>query len=263
MGGEPKLVAFTFHDVVDSDPDDSGFSGPGPARYKLGNAAFEGHLHVFAEAFRGAPPARVTDLPRSGDGWMLTFDDGGSSSLEIGELLAGRNWPAHFLITTDRIGEPGFLDEAGIRELDAMGHLVGSHSCSHPSRMTICSAEQLRHEWEGSVEALSRILEADITVGSVPGGSYDRRVAEAADAAGIRSLFTSEPRVTPWTVGSCRVLGRFAVHNRTPTIRVRALARGDAVTRAYELGTWKLRRAARAVGGDTYLRARSLVLSRR
>lgn len=262
MEGAPQLVSFTFHDVVDGDPESSGFSGPGPARYKLGTARFEEHLRVFAEAFRGAPPTRVTDVGEARKGWLLTFDDGGSSSLAIGELLADRRWPAQFLITTDRIGEPAFLDEAGIRELAAMGHVVGSHSCSHP-RMTTCTPEQLRHEWEGSVEVLSRILGADVSVASVPGGAYDRQVATAADRAGIRSLFTSEPRVEPWAVGRCLVLGRFAVHNRTPTSRVRALARGDAVTRAYELGMWKLRSAARAVGGDTYLRARSLVLSRR
>ena len=64
---------------------------------------------------------------------LLTFDDGGSSAvLYTAEALREFHWPAHFFVTTDRIGDSGFLDPAQIRDLREMGHVVGSHSLLAP-----------------------------------------------------------------------------------------------------------------------------------
>ncbi len=263
MGSGPKLVSFTFHDLVGDDPDESGFTGAGPARYKLGRARFDEHLDVLGGVIGASGPVLVSDAGKRPKEWLLTFDDGGTSALEIAHLLVERGWLGHFFVTAGRIGQRGFVDESAIRELAAMGHVVGSHSQSHPARMSACPQPELEGEWEQSVRVLSGILGTQCTTGSVPGGSYSERVAEAAGKAGIRMLFTSEPRVRPWHVGDCRLLGRFAVHDRTDPQHIAAIARGDVSARAREFVGWNARKAAKKVGGNAYLRARSVVLSRR
>ena len=258
-----RFVNLMYHDVISKDPDVSGFTGAGPGRYKVSWPRFMDHLRVLEDALGGVRPSRVTD---AGGGrrtvWTLTFDDGGCSALEVGRVLAACGWHGHFLVTVDRIGDPGFLDVAGIRELATMGHVVGSHSCSHPTRMSKCSTGQLLDEWGRSVAVLSDILDCEVRVASVPGGAYSRRVALAAENRGIRYLFTSEPRVTTFTVGGCLVLGRFAVHRRTSSACVAAMARMKAFPRAWEYAEWTALKLAKAAGGDTYLRARTSILSK-
>jgi hypothetical protein len=59
---------------------------------------------------------------------------------------------------------------------------------------------------------LQDILGDDVTTGSVPGGYFSRRVAETADKAGLKLLFTSEPQTRVRRTGACQVAGRFTLH---------------------------------------------------
>ena len=257
-----RVLSLMYHDVLDDGAEASGFEGAGPERYKLGWPRFREQLGVLSEVMRGVPPSLVTDARRD-SAWTLTFDDGGSSALEVGRVLAARGWLAHFFVTVDRIGEPGFVGVEGIRELAALGHVVGSHTCSHPARMSKCSMERLLDEWGRSASVLSEIVEAEVRVASVPGGGYSKRVALAAEMSGIRSLFTSEPRITTFSVGECLVLGRFAVHRDTDSARVAAIAGMKTLPRAQEYAEWTALKLAKTVGGDTYLKARKSILARR
>ena len=107
-----------------------------------------------------------------GGAWMLTFDDGAASALEAAEQLARRYWRGHFFIATDLVGTPGFLTWDGVRELARCGHVVGSHSCSHPDRMAACSPEELLDEWSRSGAMLAEALGRPVSTASVPGGLY-------------------------------------------------------------------------------------------
>ena len=147
--------------------------------------------------------------------WMITFDDGGASALHAGEELARRSWRGHFFIATDLIGRPGYLDWDGVRAVAEMGHVIGSHSCSHPDRMAACSWEQLMDEWSGSAAVLAEELGQPVATASVPGGLYSGSVGRAAAAAGFTSLFTSLPSQRLRSIDGCRLIGRYAVR-RTP-----------------------------------------------
>ena len=254
-----------YHDVVDGDPDQSGFAGVGPARYKLSTALFRAHLDAMGEALSDEPRV-VEDLlaDESGRaGWVLTFDDGGTSALATGEELARRQWRGNFFITTDRIGEPGFLDASEIVELRRMGHVIGSHSASHPSRMSSLPQRELLEEWRSSVDWLADLLGAEIRSASVPGGYYTKRVALAAAEAGIAALFTSEPVRTTQHVGECRVVGRLAMTRTTSAVDASRIAAGDSALWVREWVGWNLRRSAKAVFGTRYERLRQEMLSHR
>lgn len=262
-----RTSVLAYHDVigVGESPDASGFLGPGPARYKLDWEQFNAHLEAIAAA-TGRAPVLAGDLIEGragGDSWSITFDDGGSSSIAIGEELARRGWRGHFFVVSARVGTPGFLDADGIRALTGMGHLIGTHSVSHPLRMSTLTWEELVEQWRGSSSELSELVGAPVTLGAVPGGYYSRRVGRAAAAGGLTALFNSEPVRAVRHVDGCVLIGRAAVRDRTPAGRAAELAAGRPL--AWHRGrlTWGALKVAKAVGGDAYPKLRAALLARR
>ena len=260
-----RTSVLAYHDVigVGEDPDASGFRGPGPARYKLDWDQFNGHLEAIAAATGRAPvlASDVTEGRAGGDSWSITFDDGGSSSVAIGEELARRGWRGHFFVVSARVGTPGFLDADGIRALTGMGHLIGTHSVSHPVRISALSWVELLEEWRRSARELAELVRAPVTVGAVPGGYYSRRVAGAAAAGGLTALFSSEPVRAVRHVDGCVVIGRAAVRDRTPAGRAAELAAGRPL--AWQRGrlAWGALKVGKAVGGAAYPKLRAAVLA--
>ena len=104
------------------------------------------------------------------------------------------------------------------------GHIIGSHSHTHPDIFKAQSWQAMTWQWRTSCDTLSQLLGEPCLFGSVPGGDISERVLECAEANEIRYLFTSEPRLNPWRVGQCQVLGRVSVKARTPIARVRDFA---------------------------------------
>ena len=251
-----NAVTFMYHDIVAADARGrSGFAGQAADAYKLTAESFEQHLGAIAGAAL-ARPAVVTE-GSTGPAIYITFDDGGRGSfLNAAPALERRGWRGHFLIATDYINQPSFLNENEIRELHRRGHVIGSHSASHPLRMARCSRAELLNEWTNSIGRLSGIISAAVTVASVPGGMYSAAVAEEAAKAGIRYLFNSEPVIRIRKIGSCAVLGRFTVKRNTSPQHVRSLARADRVARVRELAWWNFRKTAKSMGGELYWRYR-------
>ena len=242
-----------YHDVVPGDPDASGFPGPGAARYKLSWTSFLAHLDGVSRA-TGGPPDVADDLlgARSPLSWSITFDDGGASMLNAAEELARRRWRGHFFIITNLIGRSGFLDASGIRDVRRMGHIIGSHSSSHPARMSSLSKEELLKEWHTSVTALSDVLGEEIHTASVPGGYYTRQVAVAAHKAGIAALFTSEPVRRPRWVADCLVIGRLSTRRNTTVREVAMAAAGNSTPWLRQYAGWNLRKPVKAILGENY-----------
>ena len=257
-------VALLYHDVVKIGHDDeSGFSGPGPARYKIDPSQFERHLRAVSEV-TGSPPGLVTETWDDGHepSWLLTFDDGGASAVRIAETLAGYRWRGHFFITANRIDQPAFVTTDDIRHLYELGHVIGSHSYSHPERMSHCSWDELLWEWEASVDALSKIVGEQVITASVPAGFYSKQVARAAAAAGLKVLFNSEPVTRVRRVDGCLVIGRFALQRGTSPETAAALAASRPFPRLREFASWNAKKAAKKVGGEAYVALRRALLNR-
>jgi peptidoglycan/xylan/chitin deacetylase (PgdA/CDA1 family) len=250
-----KALALLYHDVVGEEGwDASGFPGPVPAAYKLERPVFE--RHVAAVSAVAARHGTVRELVEGAPGpppVLLTFDDGGISAQScVADLLERAGWRGHFLITTDYLGTPGFVTRAHVRELAARGHVIGTHSCSHPNPMSRCSWDRLVGEWTRSAGVLADVLGEPVRVASVPGGAFSRRVAAAAAAAGLTALFTSEPTTRCRIVDGCLVVGRYVLRRGDAAEVAAALASGALVARLRQFCLWNLKKAAKAVGGDLY-----------
>lgn len=260
-----RVIALEYHDVVDGDDFDSaGFPGDAANSYKLSAPNFGLHLDAVAGQ-RGTVLSNVRELP-SHNGELpalFTFDDGGSGALPAARLLESRGWRGHFFVTTARIGTPGFLSHDDIRALHAKGHVIGSHSHSHPIRMARLSPTEVGTEWRTSVEILQDLLKAPVVVASVPGGYYQSFVAEQASLAGIRWLFTSEPLSRVHQTRECRVIGRYTLRRQSSAREVRALVSRASTARSAQWVRWNTKKIVKLVAGDAYLRVRSAVYRER
>jgi peptidoglycan/xylan/chitin deacetylase (PgdA/CDA1 family) len=258
-------ITLLYHDIVPAGQDDaSGFPGPGAARYKLTPEEFREHVQAIATA---APDGTITatDLSRPSEndhGLLLTFDDGGTSAWAIADFLEAQGWRGHFFITTNFIDKSGFLSAEQVRSLHRRGHVIGSHSHSHPRRMSACDPDELLCEWRTSSAVLADLLGEPVTTASVPGGFYSRAVAEAAAQAGIRLLFNSEPTTRTHTVNGCLVAGRYTVYRGMSARAAAALAAGRKTSQVRQALYWNVKKFAKAVGGRAYAALRQRLLAR-
>ncbi|MBI2468905.1 MAG: polysaccharide deacetylase family protein [Candidatus Rokubacteria bacterium] len=250
-----RLVSLMFHDVYERDPSESGFRGPAANRYKLTVAELEAQLAGVA-VVRPEGPILVGESRQRDGGppaFAITVDDGGVSYYtRVANRLEARGWRGHCFITTSRIGQPGFLDEGQIRELHARGHLIGSHSVSHPRRFGALRWDDMVREWTESRAVLADIVGEDVTVASVPGGNFSPRVAQAARAAGLRVLFTSEPETCVRSVAGCAVIGRFAVRCGCAPDFARRLGVLEPFTMRREWLAWNAKKLIKWALGAAY-----------
>ena len=219
---QPELATFTYHDVTD-DGSDSGFQRPAALRYKVTRSTFGQHLDAIGAA---GPPRLVVDLNLviPGRHRLLTFDDGGQSAMAAADELVRRGWLGHFFLITRLIGTRRFLDVSEVRYLRSCGHVIGSHSHTHPDIFREQPRSRMDEEWRVSADILAQLLGEPCLAASVPGGDISPTVLESAADVGFRYLFTSEPWLTPRRVRSCWVLGRFCPTTATSLEHIAALA---------------------------------------
>jgi peptidoglycan/xylan/chitin deacetylase (PgdA/CDA1 family) len=259
-----KAITIMYHDVVGKDAwDESGFPGGSAALYKLERDRFAAHLDALCHA--AVVPTRVSELPVEAQSTrtplLLSFDDGGVSAYSmVADMLEERGWRGHFMIATNYIGTRAFLEPEQIRQLRRRGHVIGSHSATHPLRMAQCNADELFHEWSSSVQALSDLLGEQVTVASVPGGHYARQVAQSAAQAGIKTLFTSEPQTGGHEVDGCMVLGRYTIQRWMSPAMAVGFAREKALPCLRQKISWNAKKIAKALGGQCYMKMRAKLL---
>jgi len=258
-----RAVSLLYHDVVpDGQWASSGFQTIDANKYKLTCNDFRAHLQAIAQKIhRGPATARELLAGEPADfPFLITFDDGGVSAAEhIAGMLDELGWKGHFLVTGNRIGTRGFLDRSQIVDLHRRGHIIGSHSHTHPLLMATCSPQQLFEEWSRSGDALAEILGEPIHVASIPGGQYSHAVAKAAAKAGIRLLFNSEPTTRSRTLDGCLILGRFSLKRGHPASRSAAIVAGNWSPKLHDYAIWNSKKIGKRVLGDAWLRLRSLL----
>ncbi len=258
----PSLL---YHDVVEQGKyEASGFNSPDANIYKLDREAFEQQLALLHQHYSQVD-TRLPELKTHTTAVqriLFTFDDGGKSAItQVAERLESYGWVGYFFITTDQIGKEGFMTADDIRDLDRRGHVIGSHSHTHPRNISALSDEEIAREWERSCSILREVLGKEISCASVPGGFYSDRVKTLASRVGIRYLFTSEPNKLIQQDGDIRLVGRYAINNATPNHRVVDLASaGMNRHQLFQIAFWNFKKALKWMLGDTYIKIRKILL---
>ena len=234
-------VSLLFHDVFVHDPRESGFASPAADRYKLSIGAFDAQVAGLAEN-RSEP-------------FVMTFDDGGVAFFTIAaDRLERLGLRGFCFVTTGCIGQRGFLDAAQLRELDARGHVIGTHSVSHAFPFSGLTGVEMRREWADSRRTLEDLLGHAVTTGSVPGGYFSRDVALSAAESGLLLLFNSEPVRSLQSVDGCTVAGRFAIRGGAPGDLSYRLVRPAPWTRTREWASWNAKGLVKPLLGSSYPR---------
>ena len=260
-----RAISLGYHDILD--PKGLPFLDPRGATsaYSVHRAEFRSQLQAIA---RTSASSNVVTIQQARK-WdtqvpvFMSFDDGQAGAYTCAaEELEECGWRGHFFITTSWIDRPGFLSRTQIRELHARGHVIASHTVSHPSRMSELPWDSLLREWRESIDTLSEILGTKIEVASVADGYYSRRVGLSAAAAGIRVLFNSEPTSSTSFVEDCLILGRYAVQAQTREAEIVAIAKGEVWPRWKQSALWSIKGVAKSVGGQQYLNLRRRLLAK-
>ncbi|MGB6084813.1 polysaccharide deacetylase family protein [Moheibacter sp.] len=202
----PKTIALLYHEVID-DYSESGFQNKDNLAYMHKTEVFRRHLEIFKNHLNSGN-SKV-------ENHLFTFDDGGISNLKSARILEENDWKGIYFITTKRIGTSGFLAENDIRTLHENGHIIGSHSHTHPMIFRSLTYVQMLEEWKVSKEILEEILGEEILHCSVPGGDSDLKTYESAVEAGFKYIFDSEPIVETRKLQNADIFGRFSVKAQT------------------------------------------------
>ena len=201
------VVTFLYHEVSDN-PNLTGFIRESNLVYKHNSKEFISNLEVINNI--RIKPITINKLQEKSDKHkiLLTFDDGGKSSMYIADALEKYNWRGHFFITTSMIGNSTFVNKLDIKDLFNRGHVIGTHSHSHPMPFYNLSIKAMISEWTKSTDILEQILSSKIICGSVPGGDMDKKTIKSAKESNIKYLFTSEPFNKIWIEDEVVLLGR-------------------------------------------------------
>ena len=239
-------IVLMYHDVVNALHPKSGFQKVGALQYTLDSRIFSEQVSNFSK-----------------EDVIFSFDDGGDSFYtEIANVLEHNNKCGIFFISTRYIDTPYFLTKAQIKELDERGHLIASHSHTHPKIISDLSYDEIVNEWKQSKSILEDIVGHEVTVASVPGGAVSKDVIRAAAEAGYKTLYTSEPTTEIRTEFGIKVVGRYTVSKDT-TIELLDKIVNDSNYRNTLQKRYKHLLFAKRLLGPNYNRLKQLILKLR
>lgn len=231
-----------YHDIVTARDKSSGFQNSSAFQYKVLDTVFEEHL-------------KATE----GKDVVFTFDDGGVSFYTIAApLLEKYGRRGVFFISTDYVGTPGFLSIGQLSELHKRGHIIGSHSCSHPENMSSLKNEDIQREWTKSAVVLADIIGSSVSLASIPNGYSSAEIIRYAQNAGYKELYTSEPTTKTTLKGSMTLIGRYVVHRNMSAADVLKIVDSRGYRR--KLGVrWQILKVLKFILGNNYNKVKSLI----
>lgn len=197
---------------------------PGEAAYWVDPALFEESLEL-ARSLRDRVETHIT------------FDDGNASDLEIAAPILGRyGIAAEIFVLADRIGQPGSLDAAGLRQLVTEGHRIGSHGAGHVDWRNLDATGRRREFIEARAE-IAAAAGQQVTLAAIPFGRYNRSVLDGLAQAGFARIYSSDggawrtnrapiPRTSPTATMTVTEIETILLGHESPTRRLRrSLAR--------------------------------------
>jgi len=205
MKNNSKYLTFLYHEATDN-PSDSGFQRNSALPYKHKVEEFYSNIDIIEKNRKNI--ITVDKLNTHSNATLLTFDDGGKSALLIAEYLEKYNLKGHFFITTSLIGDKYFLGKDEIIDLHNRGHIIGSHSHSHPNVFKSLTYDKMVFEWSRSKSILEDLLNTKIKTCSIPGGDSNSNSYLSAKECGYDFIFDSEPTLKPRNKDGITVLGR-------------------------------------------------------
>lgn len=216
-------------------------------RYGITAESFAAHMRTLAH--RGYRAVAAEDLvawleggpPLPERAFVLTFDDG---FVGVGQyaapLLEQLGWPYTVFLVADLLGKTDEWTRSenpdgvtypllGIDEIHALaarGASFQSHTRTHPSLPKLDSTG-LAEELAGSRKILSELLGRPVSLFAYPYGHLDERVEAAAQAAGYRAAFSTQPGFNRRDINRLRIRRLDIAGTDTPAMLLRKIHLGS------------------------------------
>ena len=200
-------MSLLYHEVS-NDPQSTGFQRKSALPYKHPEKEFLEHLGLLADSDLNVITINDLDGLAQNNKALLTFDDGGKSAMFISKKLDELGMKGHFFITTSMIGNKFFLNQEEIIDIAGRGHIIGSHSHTHPNIFKSLSKKNMLYEWIKSKEILEEIIGSEINSCSIPGGDADKKTYSTASEVGYKFIFNSDPSLSLSKKGESLIIGR-------------------------------------------------------
>lgn len=188
-------IVLMYHDVVNEACPKSGQQKEGALQYTINDITFEAHVKQTTK-----------------EDVVYTFDDGGCSFISpIAGILEKHNKRAIYFISTNYINTPFFLTKEDIKELDKRGHIIASHSHTHPDKISSLTHDECLNEWIVSKRILENIVGHSVSAASIPGGDISDMVIDCMVEAGYTEIYTSEPTIKVRKYRGVYIIGRYGI----------------------------------------------------
>lgn len=195
-------IVLMYHDIYRDSVGESGFQTVGSNYYKIREEQFIRHIKFI----------KTAGLE---DKVVFTFDDGGVSFYDVAAPILEQNGLRGVVcVPTDYVGVSGFLNWMQIEELCGRGHIIASHSSSHPGNMCAQDRKSNVQEWVNSIRLLNSILGYSIDTVSVPNGYYSDFDIDTIKSLCIRIMYISTPGFYRKSE-SLQIVGRIAISSST------------------------------------------------
>jgi len=126
----------------------------------------------------------------------LTFDDGNVSDFEVAlPELAKRGLRAEFFVLAGRLGQPGYLDAAQLREMVSAGMGIGLHGMDHRS-WADCDRNALEVEIDEARRQIESCIGRPVLRAACPFGAYNAPCLRKLKDSGFEFVYTSDGGVT-------------------------------------------------------------------
>jgi peptidoglycan/xylan/chitin deacetylase (PgdA/CDA1 family) len=152
--------------------------------------------YLHAHGFRVLPLADVITVHAPAEeqaerAVVITFDDGHASNYTHAlPLLRSRGFTATFFVTVGSIGQEGYVNWGQLREMEAAGMTIASHTLTHPI-LTELTDKQVMFEMQQSKKLLEDGLGISVTLFSNPHIFTNRNIQRLAFESGYQAICIS------------------------------------------------------------------------
>ena len=123
---------------------------------------------------------------------VLTFDDGYADFAGVAEhILAVYHFVATDYVVSGFLTRPGFMNAGMLKEMDAAGMVIGSHTVNHVDLAQL-PLPVARAQVDGGKAALEAVLGHPVLDFAYPYGGFTAAVVQLVQQAGFRDAVTTE-----------------------------------------------------------------------
>jgi peptidoglycan/xylan/chitin deacetylase (PgdA/CDA1 family) len=124
---------------------------------------------------------------------VLTFDDGYADfATAVQPVMARYGFVATDYVVSGFVNRPRYMTAAQVRQMDAEGMVIGSHTVHHVNLAALPVAAE-KAEIDGGKAALEKLLGHPVLDFAYPYGGFNAAVVQLVQAAGFRDAVTTMP----------------------------------------------------------------------